>query len=234
MRLVAWNTNYNNHPRRSFEACVDLLEDFDADILVLSEVAHPATTHPGSVEWIGNCSPGLVVVARNGLSVSPSLLNNNAPANFAAFTVRGRITFLLLAAWPVTAPYHQVLMQGLNLFASATPASPRILAGDLNTSSSVKGQEQTHPLFVDRAAALGLSSVYHHMSGEDHGKESHPTYFRHHKSSNPFHIDYCFVSADLLPSASLGIHRGPVRCSQSDHVPLVLDIPDSRFGTQGH
>jgi exodeoxyribonuclease-3 len=76
---------------------------------------------------------------------------------------------------------------------------------------------------------LGLVSVYHEQSGEEHGKESHNTYRHRSSASKPFHLDYCFVSGGLAAAATVCI-LGPAEwCKRSDHSPVVLDIPDGAF-----
>ena len=100
-----------------------------------------------------------------------------------------------------------------------------VLAGDLNSNSRVSGQALSHPLFVTKATALGLTSVYHHQTGEEHGSETRATYLHGKASPLPFCLDYCW-SKPWLDSASLQILDGPAWNGLSDHFPLVLDLPD--------
>lgn len=228
MRLVAWNTNYNNR-RRTYDDVMTILAPLHADLTILSEVALPAKTD-SLMALIGEQSPGLVVVASNGLELTSHSANHGALPLASAFTVSGRIEFNLVATWPVkyqSGPsYHKILMETLVRFADVISARNSILAGDLNTSSSVSGQELSHVKFTDEARRLGITSVYHENSGELFGNETAYTF---RNGSRDFHIDYCFVSRLLVPAAAVTILRGTQWHSRSDHFPLVLDIPDAAF-----
>ena len=230
MRLVAWNTNYNQR-RHSLEAAVDLLQPLHADILVLSEVAPPCVGNPLGAHWIGDATPGLAVIAKPGFHLAPHIANAGAPPLMGGFSISGPVTFDLLAVWPVQQPsgasYHKILMAGLERYAAMLTGPRAIMAGDLNSSSRVVAQQQTHPKFVEAAQELGLRSVYHTQFGESHGEESIPTYDHASGKSRSFHLDYCFVAHALTASANLGILRGDEWRSRSDHSPLVLDIPDA-------
>jgi endonuclease/exonuclease/phosphatase family metal-dependent hydrolase len=146
----------------------------------------------------------------------------------AGFRVGGQVDFNLLAIWPVQheggLKYAQTLQMSLERYSDLL-SERAIMAGDLNSSSKVSGQQTTHPRFVSAAAALGLASAYHHLTGEDHGAETVSTY--RHDASRSFHIDYCFLSRSLLDAANFGIANGGEWRTLSDHSPIVLDVPDS-------
>ena len=103
MRLIAWNTNYNNR-RRSFEADLELLAHLNGDVIVLSETSRPKMEGSGQVVWIGGEAPGLVVAARNGYSVEQNKASIDAPGLSGGFKVDGPLKFSLLAVWPVQRP----------------------------------------------------------------------------------------------------------------------------------
>ena len=229
MRLIAWNANYNNR-RRSFEADLELLAHLNGDVIVLSETSRPRMEVSGQVVWVGGEAAGLVVAARNGYSVEPSEASMDAPRLSGGFKVDGPLKFSLVAVWPVKRmqgdSYAQILNACLDFHFSLLSGGRVVLAGDLNSNSRVTGQALSHPRFVTRATALGLTSVYHHESGEEHGCETRVTYLHGKTSPRPFCIDYCFVSKAWLDSAALQILDGPAWESLSDHFPLVLDLPD--------
>ncbi|CAB4345020.1 unannotated protein [freshwater metagenome] len=228
MRLIAWNANYNNQ-RRSFEADLALLAPLNGDVIVLSETSRPKVEASGKVMWIGGEGPGLAVAALNGYSIEPSESNVEAPKLSGGFTVDGPLRFNLLAVWPVKTQgdsYARILDACLDCHAGLLRTDRVVLAGDLNSSTRVINQAESHPRFVARATALGLASVYHHQSGERHGDETKATYRHGKKTPRPFCIDYCFVSTPWLNSASLEILDGPEWEGRSDHYPLVLELPD--------
>lgn len=229
MRLISWNANYNNK-RRSFEADLGMLADLNADVIVLSETARPREEISGQVVWIGENQPGLVVVARNGYSLEPSNANTNAPALSGGFKVVGPLAFALLAVWPVKRSdrdsYAQILDCCLGWHSALFDGEPVVMAGDFNSSSRVSEQSRSHPAFVGRVTTLGLTSVYHHQSGEKHGEETKATYRHRGTPPRPFCIDYCFVSHSWAGAASIQILDGSRWLELSDHFPLVLDLPE--------
>jgi len=233
MRLIAWNANFNNR-RRSFEETVALLEPLESDILVLSEVAPPAAGVPGRVQSLGNSTPCLAVAVGPAWYLETLPENAAAPSLAGAFLVNGPVRFGLLAIWPVqtagaASTYHQILMDALGLYEPFCLAGPTVLAGDLNSSSGVVAQRQTHPQFVRRAEELGLVSVYHSQTGERHGEESLPTYRQRFSETETFHLDYCFVSKGLSAAARVTILSDGEWPSRSDHFPVILDIPNGAF-----
>ena len=230
MRLVAWNANHNNR-RRTLEQNVELLEVFQADVLVISETAPPSDANPTGALWTGvDGWPGLAVVARPGLELAPHGANPFSPPLMAGYRANGRVVFNLLAIWPVQhkggPTYPQILESALEQYADLL-SGRAIMAGDLNSSTNVSGQQKSHPRFVSAAKQMDLVSAYHHQTGEGHGAESLSTY--RHKASQSFHIDYCFVSRSLADAANLGIASGGSWLALSDHNPVVLDVPDAAF-----
>lgn len=228
MRLIAWNANDNNQSR-SFEEDLALLAHLNGDVIVLSETSRPKVEASGKVVWIGGKGPGLAVAALNGYSVEPSPSNGDAPRLSGGFKVEGPLKFNLLAVWPVKTEgnsYAQILDETLDCHGDLLSRERVVLAGDLNSSTRVTNQVRSHPRFVARATALGLTSVYHHQSGEEHGGETKPTYLHGKASPLPFCLDYCFVSKTFLDSARLRIVDDQEWRGRSDHLPLVLDLPD--------
>jgi hypothetical protein len=227
MRLIAWNANFNNR-RRSFDQDLSVLGPLCPDIVVLSETGPGGPTDSS----VGLTPPHLSVASFNGYTVEPSERNHSAPAYSASFRVAGPVQFTLLACWPVLRTkqdkYSALLDQILSHFRPLVNGFT-ILAGDLNSSSAVTGQRRSHPRFVANCEGLRLHSVYHHLAGEEHGRESTFTYVHGKENPSYFHLDYCMVSERLLPAASLSIPQMTEWLALSDHVPLILDIPNVAF-----
>jgi len=115
------------------------------------------------------------------------------------------------------------------VFSEFLAAKRVVILGDLNTSSRVKTQELTHPEFVAKAAALGLTSIYHHQTGEIHGQETLATYRHGGSTESAFHIDYCFLSHALLGSASIRVVNRAEWKTRSDHFPIVVDVQEAKI-----
>lgn len=229
MRLAAWNANHNAR-KRSFKANLALLDELAADVIILSETAAPEPADLDGIAFIGS-TPGLAVVARNGYVLSPHPSNAEAPAYSAGFAVSGPCSFDLLAVWPVSRKgdpsYHQRLMAMLDSYAPMLSSGRAVMAGDFNSSTRVTSQKRSHPRFVDAAASLGLVSAFHHTSGEAHGEESVSTYLHGSGPVREFHIDYCFVSDDLMSHSSVEVDQGVDWFAVGDHRPIVLEVPDA-------
>ena len=227
MQLIAWNVQ-----RKSVGFVDELLKSqgLEPDLLVLPEVRRPEAVGTQSAMWIGDEGPGLAVIAGRGLTIHPEPENEGAPPYVRAFAIRGRVEFRLLAGWPVKrgefTSYHRILMESLARFCPAACTVPTIFAGDLNTSTGVRNQEESHPAFVEKAAELGLVSAYHRQTGERFGRESTPTYLDGSRKGMGFHIDYCFVSGDLLESTRVRIPRPGEWPSGSDHLPVIAEVAD--------
>jgi endonuclease/exonuclease/phosphatase family metal-dependent hydrolase len=126
--------------------------------------------------------------------------------------------------------YLQEVRRGVEAHARWLSADgPRVVAGDLNVTGGGTSAAGFRRL-ADQLAELGLHSVYHAFFGEPLGAETRPTYFHLRHEARPFHIDFCFLSADLLERVThveLGTYADWVdRASRgvSDHVPLVVDL----------
>lgn len=69
-------------------------------------------------------------------------------------------------------------------------------------------------------ASRGIKSAYHDSSGEAHGAEKAHTHY-HGLSKGYFHIDYIFLSEDLMRRKT-HFEIGPIK--HSDHAPLIIDL----------
>lgn len=104
----------------------------------------------------------------------------------------------------------------------------QINSGDLN--SNVQWDEWdrwwNHSDVVRELEEINIHSLYHHIMGEEQGKESKPTLFMHRKLEKPYHIDYVFTSKDLLGDNKNMIDMGcPDKWLEySDHMPIVFSV----------
>lgn len=78
---------------------------------------------------------------------------------------------------------------------------------------------------VDLLTELGISSLYHWLTGEEQGCECMPTYAFWRDLAKGFHIDYCFISDSFLNSqARLEVLPMKEWINRSDHAPLMMDV----------
>lgn len=77
---------------------------------------------------------------------------------------------------------------------------------------------------VEELGAIGLQSVYHQQTIEQQGQESTPTFFLQRNVEKSYHIDYVFVSEELLQFSYLQVGKQTMWLSLSDHMPMTLKI----------
>lgn len=101
-----------------------------------------------------------------------------------------------------------------------------ILLGDLNSNAcwDVWNRWWNHSDVVRQLNEMGLVSLFHHANSEQRGQETVPTFFMHRSTETPYHIDYAFLSQQLLQSATLEIGHPSEWLEHSDHMPLKVEI----------
>ena len=102
-----------------------------------------------------------------------------------------------------------------------------ILIGDFNSNIIFdrKGRESSHGNMVARLARKGIASVYHHHFGQRQGLEADPTFYLYRHEDKPYHLDHCFVSADLLQKLiSVEVGKFADWREYSDHVPMMVTL----------
>lgn len=101
------------------------------------------------------------------------------------------------------------------------------MAGDFNNSAywDKPGRADN---FKDLAKELnngGLVSAYHSFTGDEFGEEQQPTFYMQRNREKPYHLDYCFLSRDLLERVtSVRVGTYDEWIGLSDHMPLIVDL----------
>lgn len=101
-----------------------------------------------------------------------------------------------------------------------------LILGDFNSNSmwDKKDRWWNHSDVVRELNQININSLYHHQFGEEQGQETQFT-FRHRSSKNTYHIDYVFLSINLLKqenTLTIGTERD--WANLSDHLPLFFSI----------
>jgi len=122
--------------------------------------------------------------------------------------------------------YVRVTHQAIDHYRPLFGAGRTVVMGDFNSNSiwdaSFRGRSHTD--LVARLADVQLHSVYHAQTHEAQGKETVPTFYLYRHREKGYHLDYAFVSHDLLARTHLIIPEENRWLQQSDHIPLILDI----------
>lgn len=124
--------------------------------------------------------------------------------------------------------YGKVLYSALQEYESIIRNNPVIIIGDFNLDkkvpssySGIKGYKTIIDLFNN----YNLISCYHHFNNEEFGSETKETYYHYGKVDRPFHLDYCLVSNEVLPTIeNFYIGEKEVYAPLSDHLPLVVEF----------
>jgi len=101
-----------------------------------------------------------------------------------------------------------------------------ILCGDFNSNAiwDVSDRWWNHSDVVHELEEIGIFSLYHYITKELHGKETQKTFYMHRKKNKSYHIDYVFLSRNLIGNSTLQIHSVDHWIGFSDHVPMEFTL----------
>lgn len=213
----------------------------DPDILVIPECEHPdklkfpgGAKIPADIVWYGsNLHKGLAVLSYNNYRLKLLRIHNPDLKTILPIQVTGgKADFTLFAVWannPLE-PGHQYVGQvwkALAHYKRLIKKKRTILIGDFNSNTIWDKPRRigNHTDVVNVLAKKGIKSVYHHHHNQIHGTELHPTFSLYRHKDKPYHLDYCFASADFINAVTaveIGVHDD--WCSLSDHQPLVVEF----------
>ena len=234
MKIVTWNC------AGAFRKKFHLLEKFDADIYFIQECEDPSTSIPAYRDWANNYfwikdtkHKGLGVFAKSHIKLERLEWDD---ADLKLFLpVRVNDSFNLLAVWTkpnASSNYRYIgqLWKYLELHRTRMIGCLSVLCGDLNSNKIWDHQHShaSHSDVVNQLSEVGMHSLYHSTFGEEQGKEQQKTFFMYRKQDPKcqFHIDYAFLSSDLIDPASDSISIGTFGewIQHSDHVPLEFRV----------
>jgi hypothetical protein len=211
------------------------------DLLIVPECEHPDklqstvnNLQSASTIWHGtNPHKGLGIFAFGGYKLELLPQHNPAYEIILPITVtKGRKRFFLLAIWannPADKGYQYIgqVWKAIHAYKSLIGKTNTILAGDFNSNTIWDKPKRihNHTALVDLLQQKGISSVYHHFHRQEQGKEKHPTQYMYRHRAKPYHLDYCFTSADLtacLKKVTVG--RFSNWSAHSDHMPVIAEF----------
>lgn len=216
----------------------EAIEGLGADVVVVPECERdPALAQePGvSFAWRGDHErKGLAVIGFGGWTVTPvegpAALPWTLPVTVA--DPSGRVRLRLVAVWTVAGrgrpSYAAQAAAVIDALDDAAATLPLVLAGDFN--ASVEGRSPTPSGFsVERLAALGLHSAYHHLHRVAHGAEQAMTlrWIGPGRRAHLYHCDFVFLSSGLatrLQTVDVGSIEKWVESGLSDHAPVIVEL----------
>jgi exonuclease III len=101
-----------------------------------------------------------------------------------------------------------------------------IIIGDFNSNAIWDKQDRwwSHSDTIKELSEISIESLYHFQTNEKQGKESKPTFFLHKKVSKAYHIDYVFMSSNLLARSKIELGKSEMGLTVRDQMPLCAPI----------
>lgn len=231
MIIVSWNCN------GALRKKMQQLSTLEADIYVIQECEDPKQS-PVQVYkdwgknylWIGkNKSRGIGIFAKPDISLELMTIDSGRLEYFLPCLVNK--SFFLLAVWTreansPTFKYIGQMWKYLQQNKSHFSNQDAVIIGDFNSNSRWDAWDRwwNHSDVVRELEDLGIVSLYHAQTGEEQGKENQPTFFMYRKPEKPYHIDYAFISRDMLRGSRMKIWSPLDWLAFSDHMPLAVDL----------
>lgn len=231
MKIITWNCNmaYRKKARHILA--------YKPDIVVVPECEHPdklqfpaEVQKPADVLWFGeNRNKGLGIFSYSHYRFKRLRSYNPAFKLIVPISVTGGSQpFTLYAVWANNPSdpdgvYVEQVWKAVNHYRIRRKNS--ILAGDFNSNTifDKKYRRGNHTHVVELLQQKGIDSCYHLHHRQIQGKEEHPTHYLYRHQDKPFHLDYCFASADLLQKMeSVEVGAFDSWKQYSDHVPVMV------------
>lgn len=181
--------------------------------------------------WIGdNNNKGLAIFSSQNISLNiASWYNPNFKYILPAY-ISGNI--LIFAVWACRSEvsnrrYIEMIHEAILYYQPYIDADV-IIAGDFNSNAIWDNEHKkhgSHTQLVDIFSLKQIYSSYHYYYNESQGHESLPTIFFQKNEQKPYHIDYCFLSNNLLNKVSkveVGSYNNWIK--YSDHMPIIVDL----------
>ena len=239
MKIITWNCNMAYRKKARF------ILAHKPDIVIVPECEHPdkllfpvGTKKPKDILWFGkNQHKGLAIFSYSKYRFTV-LDNHNQDLQMIIpiLVTGGEFNFNLFAIWAnnPTDPdgqYVEQVWKAIHHYDNLLAGTSCILAGDFNSNTiwDRKYRAGNHSNVVKVLEEKGIFSTYHLHHKQKQGEEKHPTLYLYRHEDKPYHIDYCFVSIDILKKLkSVEVGAYDYWTKHSDHVPVIVTFKTSR------
>lgn len=240
MKIITWNCNM------AFRNKAHLISAYQPDILIVPECENPERLKykdpahkPAHAAWFGeNPHKGIGVFSYTAFTFKILALHNKRFKLVIPILASNGISNLILFAVWANNPkdkdgqYVTQVWKAIQYYSALLKNEYVVLAGDFNSNSIWDRPRRAgnHTDVVLKLAERNIHSVYHKHFKLTHGKEQHPTHYLYRHRDKPYHLDYCFVSSNLLKrlkSVEVGDH--PVWSKYSDHMPVIATFSKGRL-----
>jgi endonuclease/exonuclease/phosphatase family metal-dependent hydrolase len=202
------------------------------DVVILQECSQKDIKASGATfsHWVGtNPHKGLAVLGFGNHVYSIDTSSTHTIPWFIPLRIDD-MQLHILAVWSHVKTkqerYVRLTHQAIDHYQAFLEKGSAIIMGDFNSNTiwDKNYSSLSHTALVEKLAQLSLNSVYHHQTQEMQGKETRATFYLYRHTDKGYHMDYAFVSKDLLAQMHLLIPDPALWLTRSDHLPLILDI----------
>lgn len=222
---------------------------YKPDILIIVECEHPDkllysddTPKPKDSLWFGeNQNKGLAIFSYSDFRFKVLENHNENFKKIIPIAVTGGLVdFNLFLIWAYNpddkdGKYITQVWKAIIHYEDLLTNNPTMLIGDFNSNTIwdyKKHRLSNHSNVVKKLEEKGILSTYHIHHKQIQGEEKHATYYMYRHKNKPYHIDYCFVSTELMKKLqSVVIGDYDYWTEFSDHVPLFVTF-DNFKGTR--
>jgi exonuclease III len=225
----------------AFRKKADLIMIHKPDILVVQECECPeklifdeVTPKPSDILWFGNNQhKGLAILSYGDLKLKVLDVHNKGFHMIVPVSVTGgQFDFNLFAIWANNphdpdGQYVEQVWKAIHHYEDLLSSAKTILIGDFNSNTIWDRTRRAgnHSNVVKYLEEKGIFSAYHLHYKQMQGKEQHPTFYLYRHQNKPYHIDYCFVSDDIVKNLqSVEIGDFDEWTKYSDHVPIIITL----------
>lgn len=223
----------------AFRKKAEFILKFNPDVLIIQECEHPEKLNfdygipiPNDMFWFGNnLNKGLGIFSYNEFRIK-AMRNQNQELKWIIpiYINRNNEKYNLFAIWANNpedkdGQYVEQVWKGIHHYHKRIKNDRTILIGDFNSNTiwDRKRRAGNHSNVVKKLQEKGIQSCYHLHSDQIQGKEKDPTFYLYKHLDKPYHLDYCFASADLtkkLKMVEIGSFENWMK--HSDHVPVMI------------
>ncbi len=224
----------------AFRKKADFILTHKPDILIIQECEHPDkllfpidTPKPSDTLWFGkNQHKGLAIFSYSNFRFKVLDVHNEEFKMIIPIAVTGgQFDFNLFAIWAfnpndLDGKYITQIWKAINYYENLISNQLTLLIGDFNSNTIwdyEKNKLSNHSSVVKFLEDKGIFSTYHLHNKQTQGTEEHPTLYMYRHKDKPYHIDYCFVSADMVAKLqTVEIGDYDFWTKYSDHVPVIV------------
>jgi endonuclease/exonuclease/phosphatase family metal-dependent hydrolase len=230
VRFITWNCRSG-----SVDVRLAQLNKYGPDVVFLQECA-PTELTPCTCRVNARKGIALVGVSRD-FELSPLIASVDAGRASVAASFADPDGFSVIGIWGQPPHYVDDVLRTLHAHSATLRQGRAIVMGDFNSGTHLRRRRTVsagHQKIVKTCSELGLVSAYHAFHRVQHAQEKHATYYHQFKSTQPWHIDYCFVpTAWVNGLMNVQVLTGTSWARHSDHRPLIVDLMPPAYLAMG-